>query len=124
MRVFKDVDIARGWVEIYRAAEGSETRDANFWAYEALDDLRNHDLERYWEIIVEIRRLDDSDQILSNLAAGPLEDLLAKSGNAFIERCEALARVDPRFKFMLGMVWKNAIPDDIWERLRAASPRA
>jgi hypothetical protein len=86
----------------------------------ALDDLRDHDLERFWEIINAIRRLDDSDSMLSNLAAGPLEDLLANSGNAFIDRCETLAKADDRFKIMLGMVWKNSISDDIWQRIRLA----
>ncbi|HVI53559.1 MAG TPA: hypothetical protein VM621_00735 [Luteibacter sp.] len=121
MNEFKDTDIARGWVEMYRMAEGSEARNTSFWAYMALDDIRGHDLERYWKIINEIRRLDDSDSVLSNLAAGPLEDLLVTSGSAFIDRCEALAKTDDRFKAMLGMVWKNSIPDDIWERVQLAS---
>jgi hypothetical protein len=123
MTEFKDADIARGWIEMHRAAKGSDAQNSNFWAYEALDDLRGHDLERYWEIINEIRRLDDSDSMLSNLAAGPLEDLLVTSGSAFIDRCEALAKTDDRFKAMLGMVWKNSIPDDIWERVQLASTR-
>lgn len=123
MSEFKDADIVRGWVEMHRAVKGSDAQNANFWAYMALDDLRDHDLERYWRIINEIRHLDDSDAMLSNLAAGPLEDLLVTSGGAFIDRCEALAKSDARFKFMLGMVWKNDISDDIWERVRLASSR-
>jgi hypothetical protein len=119
----KDTDIARSWIAMHRAGKGSDAQNANFWAHMALDDLRDSNLERYWKIINEIRRLDDSDSILSNLAAGPLEDLLASSGSAFIERCETLAKVDDRFKVMLGMVWKNSIPDDIWERVRRASSR-
>jgi hypothetical protein len=65
---------------MYRAAEGSDGRNASFWARMALDDIRGHDLERYWEVINEIKRLDDSDSVLSNLVAGPLEDLLVTSG--------------------------------------------
>ena len=61
MNEFEDIDIAKGWVETYRAAEGSEARNASFWAYSALDDIRDYDLERYWKIINEIRRMDDSD---------------------------------------------------------------
>ncbi|SFW69654.1 hypothetical protein SAMN02800691_3034 [Luteibacter sp. UNCMF366Tsu5.1] len=106
---------------MHRAAEGSDAQHANFWAYMALDEVRDRDLERYWEIINAIRRMDDSNYMLSNLAAGPLEDLLSSSGSAFIDRCESLAKTDERFKYMLGMVWKNNIPDDIWERVRLAS---
>ena len=123
MTEFKDADIARGWVEMHRAVKGSDAQNANFWAYEALDDLRGHNVERCWEIINEIRRLDDSDLMLSNLAAGPLEDLLVTSGSAFIDRCEALAKTDDRFKSMLGMVWKNSMPEDIWKRVQLASGR-
>jgi hypothetical protein len=120
----QDADIARGWVDMHLAANGSEAHDTNFLAYTALDDLRHDDVERFWNIINEIRQLNDSDEILSNLSAGPLEDLLANSGREFIDRCEALAKTDDRFKLMLGMVWKNTIPDDIWKRIEIAASRA
>ncbi|WP_051938874.1 DUF6869 domain-containing protein [Luteibacter sp. 9135] len=119
----QDGVIAKGWIAMHLEAEGSEAQDASFWAYTALDDLRHDDVERYWNIINEIRRLNDSDEILSNLAAGPLEDLLANSGRDFIDRCEALAKTDDRFRLMLGMVWKNTIPDDIWTRIEVAALR-
>lgn len=118
-----DVDIAKAWVAMHKAEKGSEARDANFWAYMLLDDLRDSDLERCWKIINEIKRIDDSDFMLSNLAAGPIEDLLVNSGSIFIERIEACAKVDERFRTMLGMVWKNDMPDDIWERVERASSR-
>lgn len=102
-------------------AKGSDAQAAHFWAYTALDDLRHDDVERYWNIINEIKRLNDSDEVLLNLAAGPLEDLLANSGREFIGRCEVLAKTDDRFKLMLGMVWKNTIPDDIWTRIEIAA---
>lgn len=104
MNEINDADIAKGWVEMCRAADESDAWSASIWAYSALDDIRGHDMARYWGIINEIRRLDDTDSTLSNLAVGPLEDLLVASGSAFIDRCEALARTDDRFRFMLGMV--------------------
>ena len=65
--------------------------------------------------------LDRSDQLLANLAAGPLEDLLAQHGERFIERVETLARQEPRFRFTLQMVWRNAISAPVWARLRKAA---
>lgn len=38
MNEFKDTDIAKGWVDMHRAAGGSDARNASFWAYEALDE--------------------------------------------------------------------------------------
>jgi hypothetical protein len=123
MNAANDIDIARAWVAMHKAEKGSEARDANFWAYMSLDELRDGDLERYWKIINEIKRIDDSDFMLSNLAAGPIEDVLVNSGSIFIERIEECAKADERFRAMLGMVWKNDIPDDIWERVERASSR-
>lgn len=123
MKELQDADIARGWIDMHLASKGSEAQDASFWAYTALDDLRHDDVERFWTIIHQIRRLNDSEEILSNLAAGPLEDLLANSGREFIDRCESLAKTDERFKLMLGMLWKNTIPDDIWKRIEIAVSR-
>ncbi|OOG50139.1 DUF6869 domain-containing protein [Rhodanobacter sp. C01] len=121
MNAASDIDIAKAWVVVHKAEMDSEVRDANFWAYMSLDELRESNLERYWKVINEIWRLDDSDLILSNLAAGPIEDLLVSAGNIFIERIEVNTKVDERFRVMLGMVWKDDMPDDIWERVERAS---
>ena len=57
------------------------------------------------------------------LAAGPIEDLLAKHGADFIDRVEAEARNDPNFAKVLGGVWKNEMPADVWARLQAVWDR-
>ena len=63
----------------------------------------------------------ESDFLLSNLAAGPLEDLLVEFDDQFIDRIEKCASQSPRFRFMLSMVWKNDISEPVWERVRRAS---
>ena len=123
MTTASDSDIAKAWVDMLYAEKGSTAYDANFWTYMALDELRDDDLERYWKIINEIKHAVDSDFMLSNLAAGPVEDLLVHSGSVFIERIEARAKDDARFKVMLGFVWKNDMPDDIWAAVQRAASK-
>jgi hypothetical protein len=52
------------------------------------------------------------------LAAGPVEDLLSFQGRDFIDRFENEARLDRRMAWVLGGVWRSAISDEIWDRVR------
>lgn len=117
----KDViveDIAQAWIAMHRTVEGSVEYRSNFWAYERISDLCEVDPETCWLVIDKIRCLDSSDAVISNLAAGPLEDLLVFHGAKFIDRVEAVANSDPVFKKLLAAVWKNEIDDAVWTRMR------
>jgi hypothetical protein len=111
--------IARTWIEMYRLPEDSQEREAKFWAFERLSDLVRKDPEEAWNIIEAMRRLDGTDPILANIAAGPLEDLLVYHGGNFIDRFEILARDDQQFRKLLGAVWQNNMPDALWARVKA-----
>jgi hypothetical protein len=112
-------EVAEAWIRRHLLPENSAQKDELLWAWEMLDDLIRHSPEEAWRIIELIRTLDGSDIILSNLGAGPLEDLLAKHGPAFIERIEEGARRDEQLRRVLGVVWRNEIRQDIWDRLKA-----
>ena len=114
-------EIATAWMRCYRRKEWSPEREEFFWAWERLNDMVSKSPEDAWTIIETIRQSNPSEWVLSNLAAGPLEDLLAKHGPAFIDRIETLARQDPTFRHLLGGVWQNAIRDDIWTKVMAAA---
>jgi len=112
-----DQKLAEDWIK-YHLSQNKNEECRHFSAWETLDKLVREDPELAWVIMEEIRRLDSSDLILSSLAAGPLEDLLALHGRQFIERVETLASQDPGFHRMAGGVWRNNIADDIWRRLK------
>jgi hypothetical protein len=57
------------------------------------------------------------------LSAGPIEDLLAQHGDAFIDRVEIEARRDPSFAKVLGGVWQNSMSDEVWKRLQTVWDR-
>jgi len=112
--------IAKTWIELQRHPEDSADREEIFWSHDRLWELIQDDPEAAWNIIQIIRR-EGSDLILSNLAAGPLEDLLVAHGDQFIDRVEALADHDAQFKKLLGATWQNAMPATLWSRIKAVA---
>ena len=98
--------------------------DQRFWAWERLDALVREEPEVAWSAILEILQRTRSEQALDNLAAGPLEDLLAKHGYQFIDRVEAEATRSSLFRHLLAGVWQNAMSGELWERVQAACKEA
>lgn len=70
-----------------------------------------------WAAILEILKRDLTDDQRALLAGGPLETLLAWHGAAFIEREEQEARRNAAFKALLGGVWRQDMPQEIWDRV-------
>jgi hypothetical protein len=118
---FSDSEIAAGWIRMQRTRSDLAENDEHFWSVEAIHELCRVDPERCWRVLAEIRSQDDSDDILGMWAAGPLEDLLAYWGGMFIDRFETLATTDGRFRMALGMVWRNDIAEDVWQRVQRAA---
>lgn len=65
--------------------------------------------------------LEPTDEELPFFAAGPLEDLVIKNGPVVIERIEAEAQANPRFRYMLSGIWGESRTDPlVWKRIQAA----
>ncbi len=75
--------------------------------------------QKQWEFICSAVAYADSDDELSHIAAGPVEQLLGQHGEAFIPRVEARAATDRRFARMLTGVWRHTMSDDVWTRVQA-----
>lgn len=101
----------RGWV-IYELARTEPTL-----AWEAILEV----ISRYSEDDLFCDNDTEAKDILGNTAAGPLEDLLANHGPAWIEIVEAEARHDRRMFWTLGCVWQNSMTDEIWKRVQRAA---
>jgi hypothetical protein len=112
--------IVTAWIAAELAEDESPAYEANSWAiFEVLDWMLEGEGDRLWPFILKVYKHDLPDEVMAVLAAGPLEDLLAKRGADFIDRVEELARKDPKFKYLLGGVWRNSMTDEVWERLQA-----
>jgi hypothetical protein len=114
-------EIVDAWIAYQDADDRSPDRESNWWAIEQVFDWSlDCEGERLWEFVTTAYQRDVSDKVVGALAAGPLEDLLAKQGPQFIERVEERARKDPRFNYLLGGVWRNAMTEEVWQRVQAA----
>lgn len=113
--------IVEAWIAAATAENRSPECESNWWAVEqVIDWALDGDGEHLWRFITAAYKRDLSDKVVGALAAGPLEDLLAKQGPDFIDRVEELARKDPRFNYLLGGVWRSTMTEDMWQRVKAA----
>ena len=108
--------LAGEWIKYWNAPEGSPDRERYADAADLYDLLYN-DPETLWLLVLEIHHRDHSASIQQVLSAGPIEDLLARHGEAFIDRVETEARIDPLFARLLGGVWPNDMTDAVWQRV-------
>jgi hypothetical protein len=113
-------NVVDAWIAGESADRGSPEYETNWWAISEVSDWsfeRNGEL--LWRFILAAYKRNLPDKVIAVLAAGPIEDLLAKEGPDFIDRVETLARQDPKFNYLLGGVWRNTMTDDVWERVTA-----
>lgn len=107
--------LARAWVEQY--SKSDRDQDDNLFAIMDFErDLREDDPDRMIDLILEILKIEANPVLLSLLAAGPLEDVI---NAATIDRIEREARVNERFRDLLGGVWYYRAPDQLKARLDA-----
>ena len=115
--------LANAWIDLHKNQDEMSEFDPNFWAFEELGDYTNDDPKKAWTTILKILSIDSSDVILSNVAAGPLEDLLAFHGEDWISSVENEASKNTVFKTALLGIYQNEMSDDVWDRLQIAAGR-
>jgi hypothetical protein len=75
--------LADEWIKYWHAPEGSSEPERYADATD-LYDLEYNEPETLWLLILEIHHRAQSEAIKQVLSAGPIEDLLAKHGETFI----------------------------------------
>ncbi len=96
----------------------SNAADSLMWASNDLTTKAITQPQDCWDLIVQISKETNDDWVLTNLASGPLETLLASHPHTVIEQLEAAARDDRKIRFLVTNLWQNLIPDDVWARLQ------
>ena len=71
-------------------------------------------------VIVSIAQLTPDGRRDPLLAAGLCEDFIFRYGDIYINVMEELARLNPRFRHVLGGVWRPHVSDEVWSRIEAA----
>ncbi len=112
------VSLAEAWIKGHLPAASRREREHYDWAAERLNALASDQPETALAAIWAICERADDERVLANLAAGPLEDLLVRHGPAVVAAVEARARAEAKVRKLLGAVWRNAIAEPVWLRLR------
>ena len=107
------------WIAFTNLKQSSPEYDQLFWIWEHVNHLCSKQPVEAFDFILAVLKLDPSDQVLANLAAGPMEELLGNHPHEMIERVETEVRRNPRLRHLLGGVWQNAMPNDVWLRVQA-----
>ena len=116
-----DEQFIREWIKQQEKSCADENSELH-WTDDHLINLMLHgQFEELWNFVLRTYKRDLSQDVISILAAGPLEDILAKKGEEYIGRTELLAANDEKFKYLLGGVWQNSMSDEVWARVQAAS---
>jgi len=85
-------------------------RDEDFWAWEEVTRIvQSGDLDRAWEVTLLLLTKAETDEALSYVAAGPLEDLVDGYGDRGLDRIVQACDTDSRLQFALSGIW--LLPD-------------
>lgn len=110
-------DLVSAWIQLQRLPQDSSEASSLMWAAEDFNLMSITSPDECWQIILMVIEQTDDDWVLTNLAAGPLENLLAMHSDQAIEWIEGEVKKNSRLRDILDGVWKNLIPDDVWSRL-------
>ena len=81
------------------------TYQKNWWAFEALMKLWRESPDEALDVIINLARSADDDELVEAVGAGPLEDLIREHGASMIDAIETSAKSDLRFRQALSHVW-------------------
>lgn len=107
---------------IRHAELGSQDRE-HFWGWDAVTSfVHTAPAEEAWNLVLMLVRRAP-DEVLGNVAAGPLEDVVRLHGAALVDWIEGEARRDERFRWALGGVWlsRGILPREAEDRIVRAS---
>ena len=83
----------------------SERNEADFWAFEEVVRIVQIDFHQAWTVTRLLVGMAGSDEALSYVAAGPLEDFVDGYGDAALDQVEAACREDERMQYALSGIW-------------------
>ncbi|GAB5562581.1 MAG: hypothetical protein SynsKO_42280 [Synoicihabitans sp.] len=75
--------------------------------------------DEWLQAIVVIAKKTEDGRHDALLAAGMLEDFLGQHGEEYFDTVAELARRWPRFRHLLGGVWKGRMKKGLWHRIEA-----
>jgi hypothetical protein len=100
-------EIAQAWLTLQR----------HWWAYVEVCHLCEQRPHEALALICRLAELADTSELVGNVGAGPLEDLLRAHGAAVIDELEARARGSATLRAALARVWVSDPTSELGRRL-------
>lgn len=116
MSEYNNKKIVEEWI-IYYESEKKSKKNKYYPSVLKLHDLVQHQPLGAWHIILEILEQNPKQPLLTELAEGPMQDLVSFHAKDLIELILREARKNDKFNYLLGGVWNRDIPDDVWQRI-------
>ena len=113
-------ELATAYLKHYRTKSEKDS-----WAFDEVFDrvtAARATAADAWSLVLTLIELADEDS-LGYVGAGPLEDAVRHFGVELIDQLEVQARLDPKFRAALGVIWLSYgdLPPNILSRVVAAS---
>ena len=105
-------DLVSNWINYYESQDMSSR-----WASDQLDQLVKDEPDRAFDLMVQIAEQSEDDFVVTNLGAGPFEDLLVLHGPEFIDAVEQKVEQNPAFFRVVKCVLHHSINDAVWKRV-------
>ena len=117
---FDAAKVAREYTtHVVRAPNTDDAID--HWSYDCVEEICNEAPTDALAFVIAVLPLLETNQEAAYFAAGPLEVLIAYSGEAVIDQIETLSRQSPRFRFVLTGVWPLGNGGtELWARVEKA----
>lgn len=117
----EDLRTVEALATLWLADNAVERQDDDVpWSVLCVLELGSHP-DEVWTFLCKALAAAETVWQVVMLAAGPLEDLIADHGGAFIDRIEREARRSARFRFALTGVWPQGNRQSpVWARVEAA----
>lgn len=104
-----DDRLARAWIRFQR----------NWWAFEETFEVCGKHPRRAMRLLVRLTELANTDELVRDIGAGPLEDFIGDHAPKFIAQLERTAIQKPRFRRALRSVRLPEAKDSVTLRLFA-----
>lgn len=111
-------EIVKNWIKLQRLPHPSKEAESMTWVLIEMDELLYDKPTQYFDFILEVLKQTDDEWVLTNLAAGPLEDLLSQQSTVAMVLLEKEIPRNPKLKNILKDVWQNLMSEETWKRLQ------
>jgi hypothetical protein len=113
-----DLELAEAWIRFQQKPEEEpDVTDPDWVAVDAVMGIGMKNPEHLMRMIGLILELTDDDDVLGDVGAGPLEDLLRAHGQEYGPQVIDKARDDPRWREAYKSVWIFGFTDETTQRL-------